>query len=242
MGNASGELGHNLMDHHFRVGARGTFPGFNDRYYSGRRPNGIYIPRFRNIIDQRDDYIRGFGYQGGASRSSWQRSVAELGIGKPLKDAVQEPGEWSMGMTAFGEMLPYHENKVTLTTEKLDKYGLPTFIFDCEIKENELAMRKDMKNSAAEMLEAAGFENIRTYDDAGGPGLGIHEMGTARMGRDPKTSVLNKWNQVHEVPNVFVTDGAAMTSSACQNPSLTYMALTARAADYAVSEMKKNNL
>jgi choline dehydrogenase-like flavoprotein len=242
MGNASGELGHNLMDHHFRVGASGKFEGFEDKYYSGRRPNGIYIPRFRNITEQRTDYIRGFGYQGGASRNGWQRAVAELGVGKPLKDEITTPGEWQMGMTGFGECLPYHENKVTLNKDKVDKHGLPTFTFDCEFKENELAMRKDMKQSAIDILEAAGAKDINPYDDIGGPGLGIHEMGTARMGRDPKTSVLNKWNQIHSVPNVFVTDGAAMTSAACQNPSLTYMALTARAADFAVNELKKNNL
>ncbi len=242
MGNASGELGHNLMDHHFRVGARGEYPGFQDRYYSGRRPNGIYIPRFRNIKEQRTDYIRGFGYQGSASRDGWQRAVAELSIGEDLKAAVTTPGEWGMGLTGFGECLPYHENKVSLTTEKLDKFGLPTFVIDCEFKDNEMAMRKDMQESAIEMLEGAGFKNVRGYDSIGGPGLGIHEMGTARMGRDPKTSVLNGNNQLHEVPNVFVTDGAAMTSAGCQNPSLTYMALTARAADFAVNELKRNNL
>lgn len=242
MGNASGELGHNLMDHHFRVGASGEIDGFEDMYYSGSRPNGIYIPRFRNIKDQRPDYLRGFGYQGGASRDNWQRAVAELGVGKQLKEEITIPGKWKMGITGFGECLPYHENKVSLDKEKLDKFGLPTFKIDCEFKENELNMRKDMAGSAKEMLEAAGFKNVRTYDDIGGPGLGIHEMGTARMGKDPKTSVLNKWNQVHEVKNVFVTDGAAMTSAGCQNPSLTYMALTARAADFAVQELKKRNL
>lgn len=242
MGNGSGELGHNLMDHHFRVGASGRFEGFEDRYYHGRRPNGIYIPRFRNINEQRTDYIRGFGYQGSGSREGWQRAVAELGVGKQLKEDITSPGEWRMGLTGFGECLPYHENKVSLNRSKVDKHGLPTFVIDCEFKENEMAMRKDMKQSAVDMLEAAGAKDIRPYDNIGGPGLGIHEMGTARMGRDPKTSVLNKWNQLHEVPNVFVTDGACMTSAACQNPSLTYMALTARAADYAVSELKKNNL
>ncbi len=242
MGNASGELGHNLMDHHFRVGASGEYDGFEDKYYYGRRPNGIYIPRFRNVNEKRPDYLRGYGYQGGASREKWERAVAELGVGADLKDEVTKPGQWRMGLTGFGEMLPYHENHVRLNPDKLDKHGLPTFIFDCEFKENEMEMRKDMKVQAAEMLEAAGLKNIRTRDDAGGPGLGIHEMGTARMGRDPKTSVLNKWNQIHDVKNVFVTDGAAMTSAACVNPSLTYMALTARAADYAVKELNKRNL
>lgn len=242
MGNASGELGHNLMDHHFRVGASGEAEGFDNQYYTGRRPNGVYIPRFRNINTQQMDYLRGFGYQGGASRDNWQRGVAELGIGEELKEEIQKPGSWRMGLTGFGEMLPDHENKVTLNYEKLDKHGLPTFTIDCEFKENEYKMRKDMKESAAEILESSGLKDITMYDNQGGPGLGIHEMGTARMGRDPKTSVLNKWNQLHEVKNVFVTDGAAMASSACQNPSLTYMALTARAADFAVKELKKRNL
>ena len=242
LGNDSGELGHNLMDHHFRVGAAGDYEGFEDMYYSGRRPNGIYIPRFRNISEQRSDYLRGFGYQGGANRDGWQAAVAELTVGKELKEAIGTPGKWRMLLLGFGECLPYHDNKVELVKDKLDKHGLPTFNIDCEFKENELSMRKDMKASAIEMLEAAKINNITPFDDIGGPGLGIHEMGTARMGRDPKTSVLNKWNQIHTVQNVFCTDGAAMTSAGCQNPSLTYMALTARAVDHAVDEMKKQNL
>lgn len=242
LGNDSGELGHNVMDHHFRVGASGVHDDFGDRYYWGRRPNGIYIPRYRNIGDDKRDYLRGFGYQGSSSRQNWTRGVRELAIGKPLKEMLQEPGKWSMGITAFGEMMPDHSNKVYLNPDKTDKWGQPTLVFDVEFKENEYKMRVDMKNDAAEMLEAAGFKNVVTFDDPGGPGLGIHEMGTARMGRDPKTSVLNKWNQVHAVPNVFVTDGACMTSSAAQNPSLTYMALAARAANYAADELNKGNL
>ncbi len=242
MGNSSGELGHNLMDHHLGVGASGDFDGFEDRYYYGRRPNGIYIPRFRNISDEHPDFLRGYGYQGSASREGWKRSVAELSFGEGLKDELATPGNWRMGLGGFGECLPYHENKVTLNYEKLDKHGLPTFDVDCEFKENEIEMRKDIAIQAAEMLESAGLKNIKLRNDPPAPGLGIHEMGTARMGRDPKTSVLNKWNQVHDVKNVFVTDGACMTSAACQNPSLTYMALTARAADFAVNELKKGNL
>jgi glucoside 3-dehydrogenase (cytochrome c) catalytic subunit len=244
LGNDSGELGHNLMDHHFKVGASGRYPGFEDRYYRGRRPNGIYIPRYRNLggETERKDYVRGFGYQGGASRQNWQAYVKELGFGKDFKAQITQPGPWRMGMTGFGECLPYHENKMMLNTEVKDIYGMPTVTFDCEFKENEIKMRNDMANDAAEMLEAAGFKDISTYDTERAPGLGIHEMGTARMGRDPKTSVLNKQNQVHSVQNVFVTDGSCMTSAACQNPSLTYMALTARAADFAVSELKKGNL
>lgn len=243
LGNGSGELGHNLMDHHYRTGAAGTIDGFEDKYYIGRRPNGIYIPRFRNVgKEKRKDYVRGFGYQGAAGREGWQRGVKEMMIGTNLKEALTSPGGWSLGFTGFGECLPYHDNQVTLNHDKKDIYGLPTLNIDAEWKENEKAMRKDMKESAAEMLEAAGFRNVTQFDFADNMGLGIHEMGTARMGRDPKTSVLNKWNQVHEAKNVFVTDGAAMTSSACQNPSLTYMAMTARAANFAVDELKKNNL
>lgn len=243
LGNNSGHLGHYLMDHQYRTGAEADVEGFEDKYYIGRRPNGIYIPRFRNIgNDKRTDYIRGFGYQGGASREGWGRGVAEMAFGADLKNSLVNPGPWKIGITGFGECLPYYENKVTINTDKKDIYGLPTLNIDAEWKENEKAMRKDMRESAAEMLDAAGFKNVRTYDVADNMGLGIHEMGTARMGKEAETSVLNKWNQVHDAPNVFVTDGACMTSSACQNPSLTYMALTARAADYAVNELKKGNL
>lgn len=242
LGNDSGQIGHNLMDHHFRIGATGESDDHREDYYMGRRANGIYIPRFRNIGDDKREYLRGFGYQGGASRQGWQRGVAEMGFGGDFKDALSEPGKWTMGITGFGECLPYYENKVTLNREKLDKWGLPTVTIDCEFKENEKLMRKDMMNDAAEMLEAAGLKNVRTYDAGSFPGMGIHEMGTARMGRDPKTSVLNKHNQIWSVPNVFVTDGAFMTSAACQNPSLTYMAFTARACDHAVNELKKGNL
>lgn len=242
LGNDSGELGHNLMDHHLSVGASGQFDGFEDKYYWGRRPNGFYIPRYRNLNDNNRDYIRGFGYQGGGSRQNWVAAVRELAIGKQLKEFVQTPGTWTLGMGGFGETLPDHSNRMYLDFEKTDKWGQPTVVFDCELKENELLMRKDMMDDAAEMLEAAGFKNISTYDAQPPPGHGIHEMGTARMGRDPKTSVLNGWNQIHSVKNVFVTDGACMTSSACQNPSLTYMALTARAANYASEELKKGNL
>jgi choline dehydrogenase-like flavoprotein len=243
MGNASDQLGRNLMDHQYRAGAQGTYEGFEDQYYIGRRPNGIYIPRFRNIgNDKNPNYIRGFGYQGSASRGSWMRGVAELAIGADLKELLTEPGGWSFGVTGFGECLPYSDNRVTINNDKKDAFGLPTLSVDAEWKENEKAMRKDMIASAAEMLEATGFKNVKTYNSPDNIGLGIHEMGTARMGLDPTTSVLNKWNQLHEVPNVFVTDGACMTSSACQNPSLTYMALTARAVDYAVTQLKTRKL
>lgn len=242
LGSSSGELGHNLMDHHFRVGASGTVEGYEDKYYYGRRPNGVYIPRFRNIGDDKRDYIRGFGYQGSAGREGWSREIAEMNIGGDFKDALTEPGDWSMGINGFGETLPYHENKISLDKNKKDKWGLPVLAIDAEIKENERKMRKDMMNDAKEMLEIAGVKNVNTYDADYGLGQGIHEMGTARMGRDPKTSVLNAHNQVWDATNVYVTDGAAMTSAGCQNPSLTYMALTARAVDHAVNELKRQNI
>lgn len=242
LGSSSGVLGHNLMDHHFRLGATGDAEGYEDKYYYGRRPNGIYIPRYRNLFGDKRDYIRGFGYQGSASREGWGREIAELNFGGEFKDAISEPGGWRMGITAFGEILPYHENKITLDPNKKDKWGLPVLAIDSEIKENEKKMRVDMMNDAKEMLEIAGLKNVKTFDKGYGMGQGIHEMGTARMGRDPKTSVLNQWNQVWDAQNVFVTDGAAMTSAGCQNPSLTYMAMTARSVDYAVSELKKMNI
>lgn len=242
LGSSSGELGNNVMDHHFRAGASGAVEGYEDQYYYGHRPNGIYIPRFRNLFGDKRDYLRGFAYQGDASRSGWGRQIAELNIGGEFKDALCEPGEWSIGITGFGEMLPYHENKISLDKTKTDKWGLPILAMDVEMKENEKKMRKDMMEDAKEMLEAAGVKNVNSWDTGYAPGMGIHEMGTARMGHDPKTSVLNKYNQVWDALNVFVPDGACMTSAACQNPSLTYMALTARAADFAVSELKKGNL
>jgi len=243
LGNDSGELGHNVMDHHFKVGASAEVDTHQDKYYKGRRPNGFYIPRFRNIDkkSKSDSFLRGYGYQGGARRSGWQRAVSEMSYGTQLKEELTKPGPWSVGMTAFGECLPYHENKVTLNYKKLDEWGLPTLNFDVEYKENEKKMRVDMKKQAIAMLEAAGYKNVRGYDSPCFPGNGIHEMGTARMGHDPKTSVLNKNNQIHTVKNVYVTDGACMTSSACQNPSLTYMALTARAANHAAKKFHKES-
>ena len=242
LGSSSGELGHNVMDHHYNCGASGSVEGYEDKYYYGRRANGFYIVRFANLFGDKRNYLRGFGYQGGASRQGWSRDVAELQIGGQFKDALTEPGNWSIGMTGFGEILPYHENKISLDKTKKDKWGLPVLSMDCEIKENEKAMRKDMIAEGKAMLEAAGIKDVNTWDQGHAIGHGIHEMGTARMGRDPKTSVLNQWNQVWDAQNVFVTDGACMVSSACQNPSLTYMALTARAVDYAVGELKKQNI
>jgi choline dehydrogenase-like flavoprotein len=242
LGSSSGELGHNLMDHHFRCGAGGRIEGLEDKYYFGRRPAGFYIPRYRNFFGDKRSYLRGFGYQGGAGREDWSRAVAELGVGGDFKDRMALPGGWTIGATAFGEMLPNHDNKVTLDPTVKDKWGLPVLKIDCATGENERLMRQDMMNDMAEMLEAAGVKDVKTYDNGYYPGMGIHEMGTARMGRDPKTSVLNAHNQIWDAPNVFVTDGSCMTSAACQNPSLTYMALTARAADHAVAELKRRNL
>jgi choline dehydrogenase-like flavoprotein len=242
LGSSSGELGHNVMDHHFRVGASATVEGYEDKYYFGRRPTGFYVPRFRNLFGDKRSYLRGFGYQGAASRQGWNRNIAELSVGAELKEALSKPGPWTIGMTAFGEILPYHENRIFLDKEKKDKWGLPVLAIDCEIKDNEKKMREDMMNDGMEMLAAAGLKDPKGFDNEYGFGMGIHEMGTARMGRDPKTSVLNAYNQVWDCKNVFVTDGACMTSASCVNPSLTYMALTARAADYAVSELKKMNL
>ena len=242
LGSSSGELGHNIMDHHLGVGAGGTVEGYEDKYYYGRRANGIYIPRFRNLFGDKRDYLRGFGYQGSASRQNWSHDVPEYAIGAEYKDGLTEPGHWTMGIGGFGETLPYHENQITLDKNKKDKWGLNVLAFDVEYKDNEKKMRKDMMQDAIEMLEAAGVKNVKGRDGDGTLGRGIHEMGSARMGADPKTSVLNKWNQVWDAPNVFVTDGAFMVSSACHNPSLGYMAFTARAADHAVSELKKGNI
>jgi len=243
LGNSSGELGHNLMDHHYGMGAGGSLPGFEDTYYKGRKPNGgFYIPRFRNIDEKTrmKDFVRGYGYQGGAARGKGNTPPGALG--EELKKSLFEPGGYNIWMTCFGELLPYHENKMFLDFEKRDQHGMPIITFDAELKTNEEAMRKDGIIAAQEMLEAAGVKDIFSYNEPTAPGACIHEMGTARMGRDKKTSVLNKWNQMHEVPNVFVTDGACMTSSATQNPSLTYMALTARAVDYMHREVNAGRL
>jgi choline dehydrogenase-like flavoprotein len=242
LGSSSGELGHNVMDHHFRVGADGDVEGFEDRYIFGRRANGFYIPRFRNLYGEKRDYTRGFGYQGSADRGNWNREIAELGVGADMKNALCEPGPWRIGMTAFGETLPDHRNRISLSKTVKDKWSLPVLEMDCEIRENERKMRLDMANDAAEMLEAAGVKNVKPIESGYSMGQGIHEMGTARMGRDPKTSVLNSHNQVWDAQNVFVTDGACMTSSSCVNPSLTYMAMTARAANFAVDALKRGDL
>jgi choline dehydrogenase-like flavoprotein len=244
LGNDSGELGHNLMDHTYRVGAMGKVEGFEDEYYKGRRPNGIYIPRYVNLQGgpQSDKFVRGFGYQGGGGRGNWGSGANEPDFGADFKERMMKPGPWEFFITGFAECLPYHENKVYLNKDVLDKWGQPTLSIDAEWGANELALNAQIRVDAKEMLERAGLKDVIDFDNKHEMGYGIHEMGTARMGRDPKTSVLNGFNQVHACKNVFVTDGACMTSSSCVNPSLTYMALTARAADHAVSELKNMNL
>ena len=237
-----GALGHYLMDHHFQIDSIAEFDDLEDKYYYGSRPNGIYVPRFRNLKDKHPDFLRGYGMQGSGYRLGWKNGNNQTGFGATFKDSMMNPGPWGMRLEAFGECLPYYDNKVELNFNITDKWGLPTLTISCEFKENEYAMRKDMAQTTYEMLEAAGGKNIETIFGPDIPGFGIHEMGTARMGNDPKTSVLNKYNQMHHALNVFVTDGSCMTSSACQNPSLTYMALTARAASYAVEQLKKGNL
>lgn len=243
LANSSGELGHNLMDNHFEVGAYGTFDGFEDRYYKGRRPVDVLVPRFQNLDEKtkRNNYLRGFSTYGWAGRQSVGQGDS-LDFGAEFKDRQTTPGPWEMTFLAFGESLPKHENRVYLDHDNTDQWGLPKLVVDMEFGENEAEMRKEMVSSSAEMLEASGFRDIETFNGESPPGLSIHEMGTARMGRDPKTSVLNKWNQIHDIPNVFITDGSCMVSNGWGNPSLTYMALTARACDYAVKEMRKGNL
>ena len=243
LANSSGQVGRNIMDHIKWGGASGTFDDWSDRRSIGQRPNGIYVPRFRNVTTRHPGFIRGYGFQGRAGRAAWEASARAPGIGLSFKERLTRLGPWTMSFGGFGEMLPRAENRATLHPTLLDAWGIPTLHIECAWSDNELAIHRDMNVSAAELLEAAGAKDIRP--DTRGPstpGNTNHEMGTARMGRDPKTSVLNGWNQAWDVPNVFVTDGACMASSGNQNPSLTYMALTARACRYAVDAMKRGEL
>jgi choline dehydrogenase-like flavoprotein len=243
MGNDSGELGHNLMDHHSSAGASGKHEGFKEMYYKGRRPCGFLIPRYRNLKnDEGLAYTRGFSIQGDGERSEWPDTMHSEGFGTAFKKQLTTPGPWTVWMAGWGECLPYHDNKISLNPTEKDKWGLPLINIDFSFKDNEEKMMDDIRSSCGEMLEAAGFTDIETFNYKKPGGSTVHEMGTARMGRDPKTSVLNGNNQLHAVKNLFVTDGSCMTSSASQNPSLTYMALTARACDFAVSELKKGNI
>jgi choline dehydrogenase-like flavoprotein len=243
LANSSGELGRNLMDHPFGAGANGTLPGMEDRKTFGNRPNGIYVPRFRNVTDKHPQFVRGYGFQGGAARRDWRRGATTPGFGAQFKNALLKSlGPWSLWLGGWGECLPRSDNFVALHPTLKDKWGIPALHIQCTWGANELAILKDVQVTAAEILEAAGAKDIETFNDELPPGLCIHEMGTARMGRDPKTSVLNGWNQSHDVPNLFVTDGACMASSGNQNPSITYMALTARACDHAVEQLKRRDL
>jgi choline dehydrogenase-like flavoprotein len=242
LANSSGQLGRNLMDHVMGGGAKAVMTGREDRTQQGRRPNGIYVPRFRNVKQKHPDFLRGYGFQGGGARQDWQRAIDMPGFGAEFKSLLKSPGPWKFTFYGFGECLPNTSNYIELDTGKTDAWGVPTLKIHCAFGENERALLKDMSITAAEMLNAAGARNIETFIEDNAPGLTIHEMGTARMGHDPKTSVLNAHNQAHEVKNLFVTDGACMTSSSCVNPSLTYMALTARACDYAVALMKRGEL
>ena len=243
LANSSGQVGRNIMDHIKWGGASGTFDGWSDRQTIGQRPNGVYVLRFRNVTARHPDFIRGYGFQGGAGRAGWEAKARARGIGLAFKESLTRPGPWTMSFGGFGEMLPNPANRATLHPTLVDAWGIPTLHIEAAWSDNELAIHRDMNVTAAELLEAAGAKDIRP--DARGPstpGNTNHEMGTARMGRDPKTSVLNGWNQTWDVPNVFVTDGACMASSGNQNPSLTYMALTARACHYAVDAMKRGDL
>lgn len=240
LGNDSGQLGLNLMDHHKGLVIAADVEGFEDSYYHGRRPTNIYVPRFRNATEPTGDFLRGYHFGGGAYRSRGNGADAE--IGSHLKEAQSEAGPWKISMYHFGECLPYAENKMTLDPDKKDSFGRPLIQFDAAFRENEKRMFDDAAVTGAEILEKAGYKNITVGGKISFPGNANHEMGTVRMGRDPKTSVLNGFNQMHAVKNVFVTDGSCMSSGSCVNPSITYMALTARACDYAVKELKKGNL
>jgi choline dehydrogenase-like flavoprotein len=230
------------MDHIFKGGASGIIPGFEDRVQLGNRPNGIYVPRFRNVKDKHPEFLRGYGFQGSAARLGWERGSDMLGFGAEFKHALAKPGPWRFSFTGFGECLPNRDNYLQIDKQKVDAWGIPTLKIHCKWRDNELAIYKDMAVTAAEMLEAAGAKDVTPSTLQSLPGEGIHEMGSARMGRDPKTSVLNAHNQTHDIKNLFITDGSFMVSSSCVNPSLTYMALTARACDYAVGLMKKGEL
>jgi glucoside 3-dehydrogenase (cytochrome c) catalytic subunit len=242
LANSSGEVGHNLMDHIKGGGASSIIPGFEDHRTFGNRPNIAYMPRFRNLRGKESNFLRGYGLQAYGGREGWDRGIPDAGFGAGFKRAISQPGRWQFTFEGYGECLPSHDNFVGIDKNVVDAWGIPSLKIRCAFGENEFALRKDMSIAAAEMLAAAGASSIQPFTDDDPPGFSIHEMGTARMGRDPKTSVLNTWNQCHDIKNLFITDGACMTSSGCVNPSLTYMALTARACDYAVTQLKRNEL
>lgn len=244
LGNSSDQIGRNLMDHFVRAGAKGEYKGFENKYYYGRNPTNIYIPRFRNINEEtkQENFVRGYGFQGTGLREGWSDMATKTkGFGESFLEKVLRPGPWTLTIGAWGETLPYTDNRVTLDSAKSDKWGLPLVKIDMKYHRNEEEMRKDILKTSFEMLQKARFTNIKNFDYTRPPGSAVHEMGTARMGNDPKTSVLNEYNQMHDVPNVFISDGSCMTSSANQNPSLTYMALTARACNHAAILLKNGN-
>jgi choline dehydrogenase-like flavoprotein len=242
LANSSGQLGKNLMDHIMGGGARGIIPGWEDHNDSGKRPNGVYVPRFRNVGKKTSPFLRGYGFQGWARRERWRHGLEKKGFGADFKRSLRDHGPWRMTFYGFGECLPAAENYVDLDPHVRDHWGIPALRIHMSWSENEKALLKDMSGASAEMLEAAGARDIEPFIEDNPPGLTIHEMGTARMGNDPQSSVLNKYNQAHDIKNIFVTDGACMTSSSCVNPSITYMALTARACDHAVREMKQGHI
>ncbi len=243
MGNTSGVLGHYLMDHIMGGGASGTLPVLNGVKDSrGNRPNGIYIPRFRNIDQKDPGFLRGYGFQGASHEIGWGHANFLPGFGAEFKKAVKAGSPWYISIGGFGECLGRFENHCRIDSNRVDNWGIPVLHIDSVHGDNERAMVDDMAATAAEMLEAAGAENVSSRANIAPPGLAIHEVGTARMGSDPKTSFLNAWNQSHEVKNLFVTDGACYPSSACQNPTLTLMALTARACDYIIERRKRGEI
>ena len=240
--NSSGVLGHYLMDHYSGPGAAAGYDILKDQYYFGQRSTSVYIPRFQNLNKQDRKFTRGYAYEVYVTRADWTRGYNNAGAGAAWKDSLSEPGDWQAAMYAFGECLPEYKNQVRLDESRKDKWGFPLLSIEMEYGQNELAMREEMISDAKDMLATANPLWVVDISDNSVPGMTIHEMGTARMGNDPKTSVLNKFNQCHDAPNVFITDGACMVSTACQNPSLTYMALTARACDYAVTQLKKGEI
>jgi choline dehydrogenase-like flavoprotein len=244
LANSSGILGRYIMDHANTLSAMAAIPGFEGHTTFGNRPTGIIVPRFRNVsASERDSrFTRGYSFQGGAYQSGWPRGATRPGIGKDLKDDLRAPGPWKFALVGFAECLPRAENRITLDPVAKDASGLAQLRIRLKFGDNEHALLADAAEQAKAMLALTGATDILSFASPGPPGTAIHEMGGARMGHDPKTSVLNGHNQAHDIPNLFVTDGACMASSACQNPSLTYMALTARAADYAVTQLGANAL
>ncbi|MGK6353281.1 GMC oxidoreductase [Parapedobacter sp. DT-150] len=244
LGNDSGQIGHNLMDHHSSAGAYGIHEDFKTSYYKGRRPCGFLIPRFRNLQSaEKVNFIRGYNIQGVGERQDWMDvGESQEGFGVRFKEHLTTPGPWSVWMAGWGECLPYYNNRISLSEDQRDQWGLPLVKINFTFGENEHRMMKDIETNAKEMLKSAGFRFVQSFLHEKPGGSTIHEMGTVRMGRDSDTAVLNGFNQMHAVPNVFITDGSCMTSSSCQNPSLTYMALTARACDYAVAQLKRGEL